>query len=80
MEEKDIIYHNTPKDAASYRGQFIVFFTEEENPEVLFNSFIAEEAFEKAEDIFSKLGKKPVVIRVPETDKENIAQFLAMSF
>lgn len=59
---------NTPKDISNYKGQFVIFFSDKENPQVLFNSFIAEETYKKAEEIKKDSGKDPIVYRVQESD------------
>jgi hypothetical protein len=79
MENNDTIF-GTPKDLAKFKGQFIVFFSEDIEPEVLFSSFIAEEAYKRAEEIEKEQGRKPVVIRIQENLSNNIAQVLAMRF
>jgi len=66
---------NTPKDIANFKGQFVVFFSDVENPKILFNSFIPEEAYKKAEEIKKESGKEPIVYRVQEEDV-NTAQKL----
>jgi hypothetical protein len=68
---------NTPKNLSDFPGQFVVFFSEDENPVVLFNSFIYEEVYKKAEEIATEKGRKPLVIRIQENPQNNIAQILA---
>ena len=63
-----------------YAGQFVVFFSEEKEPKVLFSSFIAEDAYKAAQDIKEKDGREPVVFRVQENVKDNVAQVLATRF
>lgn len=72
----EIIY-NIPKNNEEYKGQFIVFFSNRENPEILFNSFIAEEAYKEAEKIFKEQNIKPTVILVENRDN-NLAQVMAI--
>ncbi len=71
---------NTPKDIETFRGQFIVFFSEDENPQVLYNSFLAEEAYKKAKEIEEQVGRTPVVFRVQENPVNNISQVLITRF
>ena len=78
MTENKKNYSNTPKNLDSFKGQFVVFFSEDESPEVLFHSFIAEEAYQKALEIKNEKSKEPVVIRVSEDNKANMAQLLAI--
>lgn len=73
MADEIVVKINTPKNLNEYKGQFVVFFSDEDNPQVLFNSFFAEEAYNKAEEIKKEAGKEPIVYRVQE-DKVNIAQ------
>lgn len=68
---------NTPKNLALYAGQFVVFFSEDTNPDVLFSSFIAEEAFEAALQIKEQESREPIVFRVQENIKNNVSQVLA---
>ncbi len=72
MNNKETIL-NTPKNLSDFAGQFVVFFSEDENPQVLFNSFMAEE-------IKQKEGREPIVFRVQENTKSNVSQVLAMRF
>lgn len=68
---------NTPNDLENFKGKFVVFFSEEINPTVLFSSYIADEAYKAAEEITKKEGKNPVVYRVQEKDV-NIAAKLSI--
>lgn len=77
QKEQEIIL-NTPKNLNDFSGQFVVFFSQDSNPNVLFSSFIAEEAYSKAEEIKSQYKKDPVVLRVQENSQNNIAQVLAV--
>lgn len=80
LNNKEQKPHNVPKNADLYRGEFILFFSEEENPEILYHTIIAEEAYKKAEEIYQQSKRKPLVIRVGIDEKENMAQFLATRF
>jgi len=71
---------NTPKNLSQYAGQFVVFFSEEKDPKVLFSSFIADDAYKAAQDIKIKEGREPVVFRVQENAKDNVAYVLATRF
>lgn len=77
MAEQEIIL-NTPKNLKDFAGKFVVFFSEDKNPEVIFSSFIAEEVYKKAEEIKLEQNREPVVLRVQEDVKSNTAQVLAM--
>ncbi len=66
---------NTPENLEDFKGKFIVFFSEEDKPTVLFSSLLAQDAFTKAKEIEDEQGRKPVVIRVSE-NTSNIAQML----
>lgn len=79
MSAQEII-SNTPKDLTEFKGQFIVFFSDDTEPKVLFSSFVAEEAYKKAEEIKSETGRGPIVIMVQENVADNISQILAMRF
>jgi hypothetical protein len=68
--------YNLPADREDFKGEFIVFFSEETNPPILFHSIIAEEAYKKAEEIFKEKAVRPTVIQVQEVD-DNVAQILA---
>lgn len=72
--EQKIGYH-TPQDANLYKGEFIVFFSEDENPEILFHSIVSEEAYKKAEEIKKQTSKTPIVIRVSDS-QNNLEQLL----
>jgi len=76
MDEEILIANKIPANSESYKGQFIVFFSEDENPLVLFSSFIAEEAYSKAKEIEANEGRAPIVIRVATTGTNNISQVL----
>ena len=69
---------NTPKNIENYKGEFIIFFSNEENPIVLFHTLIAEEAFKKAEEIKLLQKKNPIVIRVSENTGSNVSSVLGM--
>lgn len=71
------INSNTPKNLDNYRGQYVIFFSEEDNPEVIFNSIVPEEAYQKAKEIEQEQGRNPVVIRVHESDTDSVSQVLA---
>lgn len=66
---------NTPKNITEFKGQFVVFFSDEVEPKILFNSFFSEEAYKKAEEIKKETGKEPTVYRVQEDDT-NLAHVL----
>lgn len=68
---------HTPKDLENFKGKFVVFFSEESDPQVIFSSFIAEEAYKKAEEITQREKRTPVVYRVQEKDV-NIAAKLSI--
>lgn len=68
---------NTPKDISSYGGQFVVFFSDEKDPEILFNSYFAEEAYGKADEISKKEGKVPTVYRVQDNDVNLVTKIFA---
>lgn len=67
-------FMNTPKDSEKYVGDFIVFFSEDQNPVVLFNSPIAELAYAEAKRIKKETERNPVVLRVAE-DTPSIISF-----
>lgn len=60
------IQYHRPKGAERFKNQYILFFSDESNPKVLFNTFIPEEAYRKAEEISQTQGKIPVVERVAD--------------
>lgn len=62
------IQYYRPNGAERFKNQYILFFGDEVNPEVLFNTFIPEEAYKKAEEISKAQGKVPIVERVTEGD------------
>ncbi len=64
---------NIPKNAKEYIGQFIIFFSDEEEPKVLFSSAISSEVYEEAERIKKKLNKNPVVLRIADTDSLSVS-------
>jgi|GEM_PF-3346056 len=68
----------TPNNLNNFAGQFVVFFSEDENPVVIFNSFSAEEAYQKAEEIKKEQNREPIVVRVQENEDNNISQVLTM--
>lgn len=67
---------NTPKELSKFEGEFVVFFSEDKDPSVLFHSLIAEDAFLKAEEIKKTNQKNPVVIRVPMSSNTNTSNIL----
>ncbi len=69
----------TPKNLKKYEGQFIVFFSEEESPEVLFSSFLAEEAYLRAEEIAEEMKRRPVVMRVKDSERDVVDKLLVMN-
>jgi hypothetical protein len=75
MNNPDIIL-NAPKDLESFEGKFVVFFSEEKEPKVIFSSFIAEEAYTKAAEITAIEGREPVVIRVQHSISNSILRLL----
>lgn len=62
------IQYHRPQGAEKFKNQYILFFGDELNPKILFNTFIPEEAYKKAEEILKKQGKVPIVERVIEGD------------
>ena len=58
--------YKTPKNTSRYKGEFIVFDTEDKNPRVLYHTPVAEEAYRKAEELQEKEKKYLVVERVAE--------------
>ncbi len=79
MEEngKEFLF-NAPSNLSDYTGQFCVFFSDEENPQIIGCHPIAEEAYKLAEKVEGETGKKPVVLRVQENPTNNIARVLAL--
>jgi hypothetical protein len=72
------IFYNIPKNTENLKGEFIVFFSADENPEILFHSMVADEAYKKAEEIFQQKGVRPTVTLVQEKEN-NIAQVIAFA-
>lgn len=70
----EYLHMNTPKNSSDYIGDFIVFFSEDEDPEVLFNSSIAEQAYSEAKKIKLETKRNPVVLRVAD-DAPSIISF-----
>jgi hypothetical protein len=68
---------NTPKNLVDFAGQFVVFFSEDEDPKVLFSTPISEAAYKKAEELAQAENRKPVVMRIQENPQNNIAQIIA---
>lgn len=62
------IQYHRPKGTERFKNQYVLFFGDEDNPEILFNTFIPEEAYRKAEEISKTQGKTPIVERVTEGD------------
>ncbi len=73
--EKDIEF-KIPKEADNFSGEFVVFFSGEYNPKILFHSLIPEEAYREANKIKENRGEMPVVLRVGEAQNRQV-QFLA---
>jgi len=69
--------YKIPKKASDYPGEFIVFFSEDEEPEILFHSLIAEESYRRAEEIKRETKRTPIVFRVAE-DKDQLLRFLLL--
>jgi len=78
MEEELRTYLFTPRDLSDYTGQFVVFFSDEENPQVLFSSYIADEAYKFAYKLKAESEREPTVFRVQEDTKEDVSAVLAM--
>jgi hypothetical protein len=70
--------YNLPADSEKYKGEFIVFFPDAENPKVLFHSVVADEAYKKAEEILATEKLRPTVLLV-QTSGDNLAQLLAFA-
>jgi len=69
--------YKIPKDASNYTGEFIVFFSDEEDPQVLFHSLIPAEAYTKAREVEKEKGKIPIVIRVTDS-ADNLERLLLL--
>jgi len=54
----------------------VLFFSEDEKPKVLFDTPIADIAYQKAEEIAKEQNRKPVVMRIQENPQNNIAQII----
>lgn len=68
---------NIPKNSSDYIGKFIVFFSDEKDPEVLFSSFFAEEAYQQAQELKEKEKKELTVLRVNEPFQSSASMMLA---
>ena len=66
-----------PKNLNNYRGEFVVFFAEDDEPRVLFNSCIGSEAYARASELAKEKGRSPVVYRVAVSESETLIQLLA---
>ena len=66
-----------PKDLSAYRGQFIVFFSDDVEPSVLFGSVLGEEAYAHADQVAKETGRMPLVYRVAASESETLMQLLA---
>jgi len=64
------IKYNTPQSSSKYAGEYIVFWSEEKNPKVLYHSQIAMDAYRKVEEIKQKKKKTPTIVRIPENKNQ----------
>ena len=64
------IKYNTPKNSSKYSGEYIVFYSEEKNPRVLYHGSIAMDAYKKVEEIKEKTKKTPAIVRIPENENK----------
>ena len=61
-------HYHSPKDAGKFKNEYILFFGDNENPEILFHTLIPEEAYKKAEEIYKSEKKTPIIERVVDKD------------
>ena len=64
------VRYNQPKDLAAYENKYILFYSSEADPKVLFSSSFPEEAYEEAQRLFRENGKMPVLERVSSNDSQ----------
>ena len=69
--------YKTPSNTQNFAGEFIVFFSDEKNPKVIFHSPDPKEAYEKVEEIKEKTGKLPTILHI-EKKNTNISSLLAV--
>lgn len=68
---------NMPKNLDEYRGRFVVFFTDDQEPEVRFSTEIGSEAYSFAHELEKETGRSPVVYRVAINLNETLFQLLS---
>ena len=79
MEESKNIQH-TPKNLDGFKGQFIVFFSNDPDSEVLFSSFNSQEAQDFAEKIFIDKKERPTILRISNSDNDTSRLFFLTRF
>lgn len=62
------VQYYRPKGAEKYKNEYIIFFDDQKDPEVLFHTLMPEEAYKKAKEISLQQKKTPIVERVVEKD------------
>lgn len=67
--------YNLPKDSKKHLGEYIVFYSDEKNPKVLFSSIDPEEAQKEADKINKETNRIPTVVRVTE-DRNDASHLL----
>lgn len=72
------IKYNIPKDANKYIDEFIVFFSDEIEPKVLFSSIDPRSAYDYADKI-TKNKRTPIVFRVTDPKKNLTSLLLSRS-
>jgi len=64
--------YSLPKDSHKYDGEYIVFFSKEKMPQVLFHSLSPSASYRAAENIQGKFNKIPTVLRITR-DKQEVS-------
>lgn len=62
------IQYHRPKNISEYENQYILFFSDDQNPKVIFSSIFPDEAYAEAQKLAGKNGKMPVTERVTAKD------------
>lgn len=62
------IQYNRPKNISKYENLYILFYSDELNPKVLFSSTFPDEAYAEAQKLAKETGKMPVMERVTAKD------------
>lgn len=64
------VKYNFPENSSDFIGEYIVFFSEDKKPKILFHSISPEEAYKQSELIEKKYKRNPTIVRVTDNNDE----------